>query len=164
MPRALWHVFDTCQMFAVEFLCSIFMHGLPVSLKACLFSTMLRIFKPGLQCGLCNGLIPSLTCHRFCPVRSRSALHAAQAAHAVCKVKVFIGVIVTLFSKWPLQWLTMLRWPRHLWPLQTRSEFEDKCSSAILWLNTGSLRSILPFALYILKCCQDAALESVCLQ
>ena len=99
MPRALGHVFDTCQMFAVEFLCKIFMHGLPVSLKACLFSTMLRIFKPGLQCGLCNGLIPSLTCHRFCPVRSRSALHAAQAAHAVCKVKVFIGVIVTLSFK-----------------------------------------------------------------
>ena len=99
MPRALWHVFDTCQMFAVEFLCKIFMHGLPVSLKACLFSTMLRIFKPGLQCGLCNGLIPSLTCHRFCPVRFRSALHAAQAAYPVCKVKVFIEVIVTLSFK-----------------------------------------------------------------
>jgi hypothetical protein len=47
---------------------------------------------------------------------------------------------------------------------QTHSECEDKCSSAILRLNTGSLRSILPCALYILNSCQDAALESVCLQ
>ena len=60
---------------------------------------MLRICKPGLQCGLCNSFILSPTRHECCPVRSRSALHAAQAAHTVCAIMVFNVIIVMLSFK-----------------------------------------------------------------
>jgi hypothetical protein len=128
---------------------------------------MLRICKPGLQCGLCNSFIPSPTRHEYCPVRSRSALHAAQAAHMVCAVMVFKVIIVMLSFKVAV---AMIDNATMALPLVSsllnsqRVRAEDKCSSAIVRLDTGSLCSILPFALHVLNSCHNVALALVCLQ
>ena len=161
LPKTLSDVFDTWQMFHIAFLCSIFMHDMPVSLKFAYFELCFEFASWAWSVVSAMAWSQAWRVIDFVPF-SLEAFYTPPKQRIWYALSWYLrGSQSCFLSKWPLQWLTMLRWPRHLWALQTRSECENKCSVAVVRLNTGSLCSILPFVLHTLNSCHNAALASV---